>query len=111
VGGPITDAVFPVLNTKARIAICGQISQYNSAKPQSGAAVFSYLLTKSARAEGFLVYNFADRFGEGMAQMAKWIKEGKIKYRETIVEGFENAPPALIGVLSGENTGKMIVKL
>lgn len=110
VGGAVTDAIFPVLNTKARIAICGQISQYNSAKPQSGAPVFSYLLTKSARAEGFLVYNFADRFADGMAHMAKWIKEGKIKYRETIVEGFENAPRALIGVLSGENTGKMIVK-
>jgi NADPH:quinone reductase len=111
VGGPITDAIFPVLNTKARIAICGQISQYNLAKPQAGAPVFSYLLTKSARAEGFLVYNFADRFAEGMAHMAKWIKDGKIKYRETFVEGFENAPRALIGVLSGENTGKMIVKL
>jgi len=111
VGGALTDAIFPVLNTKSRIAICGQISQYNSPKPQSGAPVFSYLLTKSARAEGFLVYNFADRFAGGMAQMAKWVKEGKIKYRETIVEGFENAPRALIGVLSGENTGKMIVKV
>lgn len=111
VGGPITDAIFPVLNTKARISICGQISQYNSPKPQSGAPVFSYLLTKSARAEGFLVYNFADHFAAGMAQMAKWIKEGKIKYRETIVEGLENAPRALIGVLTGENTGKMVVKL
>lgn len=111
VGGPITDAIFPVLNTKARISICGQISQYNSDRPQSGAPVFSYLLTKSAKAEGFIVYQFADRYAEGTAQMTKWINEGKIKYRETFVEGFENAPRALIGVLSGDNTGKMIVKL
>jgi NADPH:quinone reductase len=111
VGGAISDAILVVMNTKARIAICGQISQYNLAKPEPGPRAFRYLLTKSARAEGFLVYNFADRFPEGMAQMAKWIKEGKIKYRETIVDGFENAPRALIGVLSGDNTGKMIVKL
>lgn len=111
VGGPITEAIFPVLNTRARIAICGQISQYNLARPQSGASVFSELLNKSAKAEGFIVLQFADRYAEGMAQMAKWIKEEKIKYRETFVEGFENAPRALIGVLSGENTGKMIVKM
>ncbi|MGH9737575.1 MAG: NADP-dependent oxidoreductase [Candidatus Acidiferrales bacterium] len=111
VGGAISDAILSVINTKARIAICGQISQYNLAKPEPGPRVFRYLLTKSARAEGFLVYNFAKNFPEGIAQMAKWIKEGKIKYRETIVEGFESAPRALIGVLSGENTGKMLVKM
>lgn len=111
VGGAVSDAVLPMINTKARIAICGQISQYNLAKPEPGPRVFPYLLTKSARAEGFLVYNFGERFPEGIAQMAKWLKEGKIKYRETVVEGFENAPRALIGVLSGDNTGKMIVKL
>lgn len=111
VGGAVSDAILVVMNTKARIAICGQVSQYNLAKPEPGPRAFRYLLTKSARAEGFLVYNFAERFPEGMAQMAKWIKEGRIKYRETVVEGFENAPRALIGVLSGDNTGKMIVKL
>jgi leukotriene B4 12-hydroxydehydrogenase/15-oxo-prostaglandin 13-reductase len=111
VGGAVSDAILIVMNTKARIAICGQISQYNLDKPEPGPRAFRYLLSKSARAEGFLVYNFAERFPEGMAQMAKWIREGKIKYRETVVEGFENAPRALIGVLSGDNTGKMIVKL
>lgn len=111
VGGAVSDAILSVINTKARIAICGQISQYNLAKPEPAPRAFRYLLTKSARAEGFLVYNFADRFTEGAAQMAKWIKEGKIKYRETIVEGFENAPRALIGVLSGDNTGKMLVRV
>jgi NADPH-dependent curcumin reductase CurA len=111
VGGAVSDAILPLINTKARIAICGQISQYNLAKPEPGPRVFGYLLTKSARAEGFLVYNFAERFPEGIAQMAKWIREEKIKYRETVIEGFENAPRALIGVLSGNNTGKMLVKM
>ncbi len=111
VGGAVSDAILLVINTKARIGICGQISQYNLPKPEPGPRVFRYLLTKSARAEGFLVTNFAERYPEGIAQMARWMKDGKIKYRETIVEGFENAPRALIGVLSGENTGKMLVKM
>ncbi len=110
VGGKITEAVFPMLNTKARVAICGQISQYNLAKPEPGPPLV-YLLVKQARAEGFLVFQFADRFREGIAQMAQWIKEGKLKYREEIVEGFENTPRAFIGVLKGENTGKMLVKV
>src|SRR5579883_2516205 len=71
VGGAISDAILMVMNTKARIAICGQISQYNLDKPEPGPRAFRYLLTKSARAEGFLVYNFAERYPEGMAQMAK----------------------------------------
>ena len=111
VGGAVTDAVFPVLNPKARISICGQISQYNALKPEPGPRIFIYLLTKQARAEGFLVYQFADRYPEGIAQMAKWIKEGKLKHREQIVEGFENTPRAFIGMLQGENTGKMLVKV
>jgi|SRR5215472_9797468 len=110
VGGAITDAVFPVLNTKARIAVCGQISQYNAQKPDLGLRCFIYLLTKQARAEGFLVYQFAERYPEGIAQMSKWINEGKLKYREQIVAGFENTPRAFIGVLQGDNTGKMLVK-
>jgi NADPH:quinone reductase len=111
VGGAVTDAIFPVLNTKARISISGQISQYNLAKPEPRPAVFGYLLTKAARAEGFLVYQFAERFPEGIAQMAQWIKERKLKYRETIIDGFENMPRALIGVLQGENIGKMLVAI
>jgi len=111
VGGPVTDAIFPLLNTYARISICGQISQYNLAKPEPGPRIFSYLLTKQAKAQGFIVSQFAPHFAEGVGQMAKWLKEGKIKYREHFVDGFENAPAALIGVLSGENTGKMIVRM
>ena len=109
VGGAVTDAVLPLLNVRARISICGQISQYNATKPEAGVRPYSYLLTKQARAEGFIISQFMDRFAEGIPQMAQWIKEGRIKYRETIVEGFENMPRALIGVLQGDNTGKMIV--
>ena len=111
VGGTVSDAIFPLINTKARIAVCGQISQYNLAHPDPGPRILGHLLTKGARAEGFLVYQFADRFPEGMAQMALWIREGKLKYREQIVEGLENAPQALIGVLRGDNVGKMLVRI
>ena len=111
VGGPVTDAILPVLNVKARISVCGQISQYNSARPEPGVRPYVFLLSKQSRAEGFIVSQFADRFPEGVARMAQWIKEGKLKYREHFVEGFENAPRALIGVLQGDNTGKMIVAI
>ena len=111
VGGVITDAIFPVLNPRARISVCGQISQYNAQRPELGLRIFIYLLTKQARAEGFLVYQFLDRYPEGRAQMAQWIREGKLKYGEQIVEGFENTPSAFIGMLQGANTGKMLVKV
>ena len=109
VGGAITDAVLPLLNVRARMSICGQISQYNSANPEPGVRPYVYLLTKQARAEGFIVIQFADRFPQGIAQMAQWLREGKLKYRETVIDGFENMPRALIGVLAGDNTGKMVV--
>jgi NADPH-dependent curcumin reductase CurA len=111
VGGAITDAVLPLLNVRARISICGQISQYNAAKPEPGIRPYVFLLTKQARAEGFIISQFMDRFPEGIAQMAQWLREGKLKIRETVIEGFENMPRALIGVLSGDNTGKMIVAI
>lgn len=111
VGGAITDAVLPILNPKSRISVCGQIAQYNAQGPETGLRILIYLLTKQARAEGFLVYQFADRYLEGIAQMAKWIKEGKLRYREQIVAGFENAPRAFIGLFTGANLGKMLVKV
>ncbi|MDQ6760182.1 MAG: NADP-dependent oxidoreductase [Acidobacteriota bacterium] len=111
VGGSISDAVFPLLNNFARVSICGQISQYNLEKPEPGPRLLSYILVKQARVEGFIVTRFASRFREGFEQMAKWLSEGKLKYHEQIVEGFENTPKAFIGMLQGENTGKMLVKV
>ena len=110
VGGAITDAVFPLLNTFARVSVCGQISQYNLEKPEMGPRLLSYILVKQARVEGFLVVRFQNRWAEGIVQMAQWLGEGKLKYREEIVEGFENTPRAFIDMLQGKNTGKMLVK-
>jgi hypothetical protein len=111
VGGAITDAVIPVLNTHARLSICGQISQYNLEKPETGPRWLWALIVKQARAEGFLVFQFADRFAEAAVEMAGWIKQGKLKYKEDIVEGLENLPKAFIGMLQGDNTGKRLVKV
>ncbi len=111
VGGQLTDAVIPLLNPRARLSICGQISQYNVEKPEMGPRWLWALIVKQARVEGFLVFQFADRFQDAAEEMARWIREGKLKYREDIVEGFENLPRAFIGMLGGDNTGKRLVKV
>jgi leukotriene B4 12-hydroxydehydrogenase/15-oxo-prostaglandin 13-reductase len=111
VGGAITDAVLRLINVGARISICGQISQYNLERPEPGPRPFSLLLVRRARAEGFLVFQFAERYAEGLREMALWLREGKIKYHETVVNGLENTPAAFIGMLKGENTGKQLVKV
>lgn len=111
VGGEITDAVVRHLNIGARLVICGQISQYNLEKPEMGPRWLWALIVKQARAEGFLVYQFRDRFEGALRRMAQWVKEGKLQYRENIVEGLENAPRAFIGMLKGENIGKQLVKI
>jgi hypothetical protein len=111
VGGTITDAVFLQLNTFARMSICGQISQYNNAKPEMGPRLLGMLIVARAKAQGFLITDYMSRFGEGLAEMSGWLREGKIKYREDIVEGFENLPKAFIGLFHGENIGKRIVKV
>ena len=111
VGGEITDAVFPNLNLGARIAICGQISQYNLTEPQLGPRLFQYFIVKRIRMQGFLVFDFINRYQEGLQQMTKWLHSDKLKYHETIVEGFENTPTAFINMLKGGNIGKQLVKV
>jgi NADPH-dependent curcumin reductase CurA len=111
VGGAITDAVFMQINTFARLSICGQISQYNNAKPEMGPRLLGMLIVARAKVQGFLVTDYAPRFAEGMKEMATWLSEGKLQYREDIVDGFENLPKAFIGLFHGENTGKRIVKI
>jgi NADPH:quinone reductase len=111
VGGTITDAVFPLINVGARIAVCGQIAQYNADKPEPGPRLLGHLIVKQARAEGFLVFRYASRYAEGLTEMAGWLKAGKLKYREQFVDGIENAPRAFIGMLQGENTGKQLVRV
>ena len=111
VGGRVTDSMLRVLNNYSRISICGQSSQYNLAKPERGVRPYAYLLSKQIKAEGFIIYSWTDRYPEGIAQMSQWIKDGKLKYREQLLEGFENLPRALIGILQGENMGKMLVAI
>ena len=111
VGGKITDAVFPVLNTGGRIAVCGQISQYNLEQVEMGPRFLWHLITKQAKIQGFLVFAYADRYHEALPEMMKWVADGRLHYRERIVEGIENAPRAFIELLGGENIGKQLVKL
>ncbi len=111
VGGPLTDAVFTRINTRARIVVCGQIDQYNAEKPPQGPRILWHLIVKRARAEGFLIFDFAERFPAAQQQMAQWLNSGKIQYRETVVDGLENAPRAFIGLFHGENLGKQLVRV
>ncbi len=112
VGGPITDAVFPNLRIKGRVVICGQISQYNLEKPETGPRFLWHLITKRARIEGFLVFDFVERHPQALKQMAEWLQQGKLIYRETITEGdIEKAPAAFISMLKGGNIGKQLVKV
>lgn len=111
VGGTMTDAVLMNLAPFARISICGAISQYNLEQMEMGPRLLTMLLVTQSRAEGFIVSRFADRFPEGMQQMAQWLKEGKLKYREDIMDGLENTPKAFIRMLNGENKGKQLVKV
>lgn len=111
VGGDISDAVLPLLNKGARIIICGQISLYNLDKPDVGPRPQPYLLVNRALMQGFIITDYAPRFAEGVMQLAQWVAAGKLKYAETIVEGFENTPQAFIGLFSGDNLGKQIVKV
>jgi len=111
VGGDVSDAVLPLINNGARIIICGQISMYNSDKPSIGPRPQPFLLVKSAMMKGFIITQYMNRFGEGVMQLAQWLTSGKLKHAETIVEGFDNTPSAFIGLFSGENLGKQIVKV
>jgi NADPH:quinone reductase len=111
VGGEISDAVISLINKRARVIICGQISIYNSDKLEVGVKPQPYLLINSAVMQGFIITDYMPRFPEGIVQLGQWFAEGRLKYAETIVEGFENTPAAFIGLFSGANLGKQIVKV
>lgn len=111
VGGELFDAVLANINKYGRMVICGQIADYNKEKPPQGVRPMHTLIKKSARIEGFVVYDFNDRFDEAKKQIAEWYNNGQIKYRENLIEGFENIPAAFIGLFSGENIGKQMIKV
>src|SRR5438477_3833324 len=115
VGGQVFEAVLPLLNMFARVPVCGLISQYNAFEEERGGKSMNFLLrnalTRSLTIRGFIVSNFAARYPEFIADMTKWVAEGKIKHRETVVEGLANAPKAFMGLLRGENFGKQLVRV
>jgi NADPH2:quinone reductase len=109
VGGPITDAVFQRLNVDARVAVCGQISLYNATEIPTGPRKLPSLIESRATVEGFLVNDFQARFEQATRQLAGWVGDGTIQYRETVTDGLENAPDAFLGLFEGENVGKQLV--
>jgi NADPH-dependent curcumin reductase CurA len=110
VGGEISKAVHRRLNVGARIVICGQVSQYNEQRPEPTFHP-TLLIVHRARMEGFLVTDFAHRFGEAAQRLAAWVTAGELRWREDVTEGLENAPQAFIGLLNGANRGKALVKV
>ncbi|HLK63177.1 MAG TPA: NADP-dependent oxidoreductase [Bryobacteraceae bacterium] len=111
VGGSTTDAVFPLMNTHGRVSVCGQISMYNLEKPEMGPRLLPLVLVWTLKVQGFLVFQYASRYAEAFPHLARWVTEGKLKYRETIAEGIENAVSAFLGMLRGENIGKQLVRI
>ncbi|MDE1152547.1 MAG: NADP-dependent oxidoreductase [Micavibrio sp.] len=115
VGGAVFDAVLPLLNVHARVPLCGLVALYNDVPGKNssgGSALVRILLTKRIRMQGFIIGDsYAERHAAFFEDMMPWVKQGKIKYREDVVEGLERAPDAFIGMLKGKNFGKLIVKM
>lgn len=111
VGGEISDAVLRNINFFGRVALCGSISQYNATTPPMGPRLLGTFVGKRVTLRGFIVTDFAGLYGPAMRQMGEWIRTGKLKYREDVVQGIDQAPRAFIGLLRGENFGKMLVKM
>jgi NADPH-dependent curcumin reductase CurA len=114
VGGAVFEAVFPLLNPFARMPVCGLIAQYNDTQatvPNWAAALMRNVLTKRLNIRGFIVSDFAAMHGDFLRDMSQWVREGKVKHREFITEGLENAPSAFMGLLKGANFGKQLVRV
>ena len=116
VGGAVFDAVLPLLNTGARIPVCGLIAHYNDtalpAGPDRLGLLLRTILTKRMKMQGFIIFDdYGHRYGEFFQQMSAWLAAGKIKFREDMVDGLENAPQAFMGLLEGKNFGKLVVRV
>jgi NADPH-dependent curcumin reductase CurA len=111
VGGDILDAVLTQIARKARIVICGAISQYNNTGPIKGPSNYLSLLINRGRMEGMVVFDYADRYGQAGREMAGWMAAGKLKSREHIVEGLQTFPETLLKLFKGENVGKLVLKV
>ncbi|MET3131513.1 NADPH-dependent curcumin reductase CurA [Oxalobacteraceae bacterium GrIS 1.11] len=111
VGGDILDTVLTRINLKARIVICGAISQYNNTAPVKGPANYLSLLVNRARMEGIVVFDYAKRYHLGVAAMGQWLKEGKMKSKIDLVHGLENFPASLAMLFEGRNLGKLVLQV
>jgi hypothetical protein len=111
VGGEHLEAAIGALRTYGRVVACGSISRYNDAEPAAGPRNMFMVVTKRLRLQGYIISDHYERFGEFAGQAAEWVRDGRLRYRETVVEGIENAPQAFLGLLRGENIGKMLVKV
>ena len=110
VGGAVQQTVWPLLNDFARVPVCGLIAQYNLTTPMPGPDMFS-VLRKRLLLRGFIVFDFAAREGDFLRDVGEWVRTGRVKYREDIVDGLENAPASFLGMLQGKNFGKMLVRV
>jgi NADPH-dependent curcumin reductase CurA len=111
VGGPISDAVLLNINQFARFIICGAISVYNNTELPKSISVQPFLIKNSALMQGFIVFNYAEKYPEAIKQLSEWLAEGKLSYTETIVEGFDTIPQTFLDLFEGKNSGKMLVKI
>ncbi len=111
VGGEILDAVLARINRKARIIICGAISQYNNTTPVKGPANYLSLLVNRARMEGIVVFDYADRYPLAIAEMAGYLKAGTMKSKEDVVVGLDTFPETLLKLFNGENFGKLVLQV
>jgi NADPH-dependent curcumin reductase CurA len=111
VGGEQLEAAIGALRTRGRVVACGSISRYNDVAPSPGPRNMFMVVTKRLRIQGYIISDHYDRFPEFLARAREWVRDGRLRYRETVVEGIENAPKAFLGLLRGENVGKMLVKV
>ncbi|MGQ8704515.1 NADP-dependent oxidoreductase [Serratia sp. TSA_198.1] len=116
VGGAVFDAVMPLLNARARIPVCGIIAHYNATDLPDGPdrlpMLQGLILRKRIRMQGFIIFDdYGSEYGDFLQQMGEWVGQGKIKFREDVVDGLENAPQAFIGLLQGKNFGKLVIRV
>ena len=111
VGGAMLDAVLRLINPQARIPLCGMISQYNLEVPEPGPRYLFSMIGNRALMQGFIISDHMRRYPEFLAEVGGWLKAGRLKYEETIVDGLDRAVGAFLGLFTGENTGKMVVRL
>jgi hypothetical protein len=111
VGGDHLEAAIGALHTRGRVVACGSISRYNDVEPSPGPRNMFMVVTKRLLIQGYIISDHAAGFPEFLGKATEWVRDGRLKYRETVIDGIENAPAAFLGLLRGENMGKMLVQV